>query len=85
MANGLHALQSRAVGARHHAQSVGCATRLWRWGATEGGLLAQARSGKSWATGQMTLKWVFPKIGGKPPKWMVKTMENPIKMDDLGG
>ena len=25
-----------------------------------------------------------PKIGGKPPKWMVKIMENPIKMDDLG-
>ena len=29
--------------------------------------------------------WVFPKIGGKAPKWMVKMMENPIKMDDLGG
>ena len=29
--------------------------------------------------------WVFPKIVGKPPKWMVKIMENPIKMDDLGG
>ena len=29
--------------------------------------------------------WVFPKIGGKPPKWMVKIMEKPIKMDDLGG
>ena len=29
---------------------------------------------------------VSPKIGGKPPKWMVKIMENPIKikMDDLG-
>ena len=24
------------------------------------------------------------KIGGKNPKWMVKIMENPIKMDDLG-
>ena len=33
-------------------------------------------------TGEM---WVVPKIGGKPPKWMVKIMENPIKMDDLGG
>ena len=22
--------------------------------------------------------------GGKPPKWMVKIRENPIKMDDLG-
>ena len=21
----------------------------------------------------------------KPPKWMVKILENPIKMDDLGG
>ena len=31
-------------------------------------------------------KWVFPKIGGNPPKWMVKIMvPNPIKMDDLGG
>ena len=29
--------------------------------------------------------WVFPEIGGKPPKWMVKIMEIPIKMDDLGG
>ena len=27
---------------------------------------------------------VFPKTGGKTPKWMVKIMENPIKMDDLG-
>ncbi len=29
---------------------------------------------------------VEPKIGvfGKPPKWMVKIMETPIKMDDLG-
>ena len=27
---------------------------------------------------------VEPKIGGKPPKWMVY-MENPIKMDDFGG
>ncbi len=26
---------------------------------------------------------VSPKIGGKPPKWMVKIMENPIKIDDL--
>ena len=22
--------------------------------------------------------WVFPKTGGKPPKWMVKIMENPM-------
>ena len=28
---------------------------------------------------------MFPKIGGKPPKWMVKIMENPITMDNLGG
>ena len=28
---------------------------------------------------------VEPKIGDFPPKWMVKIMENPIKMDDLGG
>ena len=28
--------------------------------------------------------WVFPKIGGNTPKWMVKIMENPMKMDDLG-
>ena len=24
--------------------------------------------------------WVFPKIEENPPKWMVKIMENPIKM-----
>ena len=30
-------------------------------------------------------KWMFPKIGGfYPPKWMIKMMEKPIKMDDLG-
>ena len=28
--------------------------------------------------------WRFPNIVGTP-KWMVKIMENPIKMDDLGG
>jgi len=29
---------------------------------------------------------VEPKIRGiLPPKWMVKIMENPMKMDDLGG
>ena len=22
--------------------------------------------------------WLFPKIGGKPPKWMVKIMDNPM-------
>ena len=27
---------------------------------------------------------VEPKIGGKPPKWMVYFMEIPIKMDDSG-
>ena len=31
---------------------------------------------------------MFPKIRGKthenPPKWMVKIMENPMKIDDLG-
>ena len=30
------------------------------------------------------ISWVFPKIRGKNPKWMVKIMENPIKIDDLG-
>ena len=28
---------------------------------------------------------MFPKMVGFPPKWMVKIMENPIKMDDFGG
>ena len=28
--------------------------------------------------------WIFPKIGMGPPKRMVKIMEKPIKMDDLG-
>ena len=28
--------------------------------------------------------WVFPKIGGKTPKWMVKIMENSVQMDDFG-
>ena len=27
---------------------------------------------------------VNPKIGGKNPKWMVKIMENSIKINDLG-
>ena len=29
--------------------------------------------------------WMFPKIGGKTPKWMVKIKENPIKMGWFGG
>ena len=28
---------------------------------------------------------LFPKIGGKPPKWMVKIMENPINPWMIGG
>ena len=28
----------------------------------------------------LTNHWVFPKIGGKPPKWMVKLMEKPMPM-----
>ena len=28
---------------------------------------------------------VEPKNSDGPPKWMVKIMEKPIKMDDLGG
>ena len=28
---------------------------------------------------------VSQKWWGFPPKWMVKIMENPIKMDDFGG
>ena len=31
-----------------------------------------------------TFIWMFPKMVGFPPKWMVKIMENPIRMDDLG-
>ena len=38
---------------------------------------------KWWLPGVIT--WVFPKIGGKTTKWMVKIMETPLKMDDLGG
>ena len=29
--------------------------------------------------------WVFPKIGGKPPKWMVYNGKPYEQMDDLGG
>ena len=28
--------------------------------------------------------WVFPKIVVFPPKWMVKIMESPIRLDDFG-
>ena len=31
----------------------------------------------------LTIIWVFPKKKRDIPKWMVKIMENPIKMDDL--
>ena len=37
-----------------------------------------------WVPGINRFIWVFPKINGTP-KWMVKIMENPIKMDDMGG
>ena len=29
--------------------------------------------------------WVFPKIGRKPPKWMVYNGKPYEQMDDLGG
>ena len=29
--------------------------------------------------------WWFPKIEENPPKWMVKIMENPMEIHDLGG
>ena len=29
--------------------------------------------------------WVFPKSRGKPPKWMVKIVENPIKIRMIWG
>ena len=32
----------------------------------------------------MSTGWVFPKIGVKPQKWMVKIIENPMNMYDLG-
>ncbi len=28
--------------------------------------------------GHQKSTWMFPKIGGKPPKWMVKILENPM-------
>ena len=33
---------------------------------------------------QMLLHHRVKHMGGSTPKWMVKIMENPIKMDDLG-
>ena len=44
---------------------------------------ARSRTAKSCCTGDVHLG-CFQKIGGKPPKWMVFVMENPIKMDVLG-
>ena len=35
--------------------------------------------------GERFVIWMFPKIVGKPPKWMVYFMENPIKIDDFWG
>ncbi len=30
-------------------------------------------------------KWMLPKIGGKPPKWMVYNGKPYFLMDDVGG
>ena len=39
-----------------------------------------------WEDGYMIIWiWMFPKIGVHTPKWMVKIMENPIKMGWFGG
>ena len=32
----------------------------------------------------LKMVWVFPKIGGKPPKWMVYFMEHPLNMGWFG-
>ena len=41
------------------------------------------KSGANVMFSPRTIIWVFPKKRDIP-KWMVKIMENPIKMDDLG-
>ena len=38
----------------------------------------QQHESSSHSTCHSTDIWVFPKIGVKPPKWMVKIMENPL-------
>ena len=38
-----------------------------------------------WSPREKKNTWVFPKTGVFPPKWMVKIMENPIKMGWFGG
>ena len=52
-------------------------------------LVSQNRLVLKEATNRCDPKWVFPKIVGTPPKWMVKIMETPIfqwdKWDDFGG
>ena len=39
---------------------------------------------KTWKFHVFLLHMGVSKNRGGPPKWMVKIMENPIKMDDLG-
>ena len=46
-----------------------------------GKLAVSFREGSSYRWIRMGVE---PKIGGKNPKWMVKIMKNPMKIDDLG-
>ncbi len=61
------------------------------------GSTKQRQCNLGWGPSMMSWRWapgndadsklhmgVEPKIGGKPPKWMVKIRENPIRIDDLG-
>ena len=41
-------------------------------------------TGKAFSIAGM-IRWMFPKIGGNTPKWMVKRMENPSKLGWFGG
>ena len=68
------------------------ATVVQRWlQASEASLEAAKLAMRAVLTGAEELKqvefveiWMFPKIGVGTPKCMVKIMEHPIKIDDLG-
>ena len=66
----------------HLAQGAGCSPGKSKWDNWD-----TITRPKAWMANSYIHppKWVFPKIGGKPLKWMAKIMENPIKMDGFGG
>ena len=73
---------------KHHEEVTGDAVndagRFWFWWCKKFGTVKFAQVFLFCVFFLQECIWVFPKIGGKPPKWMVYNGKPYEQMDDLG-